>query len=147
MTLPKSKHQILKDIVGDIINYVEFLENILEDYEDVESYKNASEEKKLATERVVSGLRQYMVNACREILDFEVDQKPGKRKESIKICMNKQYITDDKKYTEAFSFGEMTAKVYGRNVDDTKMYNGINGLPSTYRDFCQDVLEYIERKT
>lgn len=131
MTLPDDKRQTLNEIIEDIINDKEYIEN-------------ADRETRLATERIVAGLRQHMVNSCREILDYELGEKPSKRKEAITLCMDKGFINSRKEYTEVFSFGEKTAKVYGRDVEDEKLYRGLIGLPEAYRKFSRDVLDYIE---
>ena len=87
MTLSEDRHQALNEIVEDIMESVEYIEGVQDKYEDDEDYKNGDQETKLATERVVAGLRQHMVNACREILDHEIGQKPNKRKEAVKMCI------------------------------------------------------------
>lgn len=147
MTLPEDKRQSLKRIVEDMLDYADFISGTLEDYEDAESYKNASYETKMATERAITGLRQHMVSACREILHYEIGEKPHKRKKSITKCIENGYISDNDNYTEAFSFGEVTAKTYGEDVNGRKIYNGISGLPKIYRKFCQDILDYLSDNT
>ena len=91
MTLSKERHQTLNEIAEDIMEYAEYIENIRDKYEDDEDYKKGDQQTKLATERVVAGLRQHMVNACREILDHEMGQKPNRRKETVKMCMEEGF--------------------------------------------------------
>lgn len=147
MTLPSKKHQALKEIVEDILDYAEFINGVLDDHEKLQSYRDATDETKMATERAITGLRQHMVSACREILHYETGEKPQKRKKAVRKCIENGYISDNQDYMEAFSFGEVTAKVYGRDVNDKKIYNGMLGLPEVYREFCQDVLDYISDNT
>lgn len=148
MTLPNEKSEIINEKIKDIIQDVEYIDEIIEQFEDAEDYnKNASRDKKLATERIVTGLRQHMVNVCREILEYEIGMKPDKRKAAVEMCIDNGYIRSGQEYTDAFSFGEATAKVYGRDVDDIKLYNGIVGLPKIYRKFCRDLADYLDKNT
>jgi hypothetical protein len=45
----------------------------------------------MPTERAITGLRQHMVSACREILHYEIGEKPQKRKKVFRKCIEDGY--------------------------------------------------------